>query len=69
METTYLTPAARPLVWRIPGREATVYHLVGGPVLATERPDGPSLWLNFGTGEGTENPFLRMLVLVAVLLG
>jgi hypothetical protein len=64
-----LTPSARPLVWRIASKQATVYHLVGGPVLATERAEGTGRWLEFGTGEGTDNPFLRMLVLAAVLLG
>jgi hypothetical protein len=64
-----LTAATRPIVWRIVSQEMTVFHIVGGPLLATERGEGSACWLNFAEGEGTENPFLRMLVLAAVLLG
>lgn len=64
-----LTPAARAIVWRIPSAGEIRYHIVGGPLLATARAEGSGVGLRFHTGAGTENPFLRMLVLAAVLVG
>ncbi len=62
-----LSPYGGPVAWRLASGDGAVYHLIDGPLLATERRDRAGRRMNFGAGEETGNPFLRMLVLAAVL--
>jgi len=64
-----LTATGIPFVWRIVEDRAIRYHRIGGPLLASETREAGGIGLEFVPGVETVNPFLRMLILGAVLIG
>jgi hypothetical protein len=63
-----LAPSGREVMWCLQENGEIQYHLVGGPILATETLVRGGRILRFTTDPRGVNPFLRMLVVASGLL-